>query len=147
MTSSWRPILKDGLLGAEVPVIEAFACNISDAKNTGKLIQLLNTTFPERKLSHLKRVNSKKELGKLQALLTTNDETKLAQILVSLQENEIEVDQPFLVQVPAAIAKTKKQHLFACQLWPVTNFSTDYYLESVLDGTNFKPEEREEIER
>jgi tRNA-specific adenosine deaminase 3 len=144
--SKWRPILPDCFLNPETPVIEAFVCTIKDPKCTGKLIEFLNNSFPEPKLNHLKRINSNKKEGKLQALLTTNDPIQLAKISDGLKERNIPIDSPYLVSVPAEGGKTIQQHKFSLQLWPVQNFCADKYLESVLAGKNFSDAEKTNIE-
>ncbi|XP_059483332.1 probable inactive tRNA-specific adenosine deaminase-like protein 3 isoform X1 [Neocloeon triangulifer] len=146
MTELWCPILPDCYLSCTVPLLHAYVCNIKDPKMTGKVIQLLNSKYPEPNLSHLKRVNSNKKEGKLQVLLT-DDKHKLDEILQSFSSVGILIDDPSYVQVPAESGKTKEQHLFAMTLWPVAVFTADKYLESVLEGKNFSFEQRKEIER
>jgi tRNA-specific adenosine deaminase 3 len=143
----WRPILPNSCFSPQVPTIKAYVCDILDPKATGKIIEMLNSSFPEHKLSHLKRVNSKKNEGKLQALLSVDEAQKLSQILDCFKAKDIAISEPFLVEVPSEGGKTKTQHQHSMTLWPVTNFCADKYLESVLDGTNFTKSVRCEIEQ
>ncbi|XP_065344763.1 probable inactive tRNA-specific adenosine deaminase-like protein 3 isoform X1 [Cloeon dipterum] len=144
MEERWAPILADCYLSDEVPVTKSFVCDILDAKSTGKVIQILNSKYPEPRLSHLKRVNSDKKKNLLQVLLTEEKET-LEKILQCFSEKEIRVSEPFVVTVPAEGAKTKRQNQFATCLWPVAVFTADKYLESVIEGSNFSEKDKSEI--
>uniref|UniRef100_A0A0B6Y6V9 CMP/dCMP-type deaminase domain-containing protein n=1 Tax=Arion vulgaris TaxID=1028688 RepID=A0A0B6Y6V9_9EUPU len=144
-----HPVLADSYL-KPIDLMDVFVANITDKKQTARIIKELAIRAPLGDLQHLKRVRSLtgKE-GSLQIVLykAASDESCVkSDSRICTDVHNIEgLGSPYLVKVPATLPLTRYQYNQATQFWPV-NFHENKEIASLLSGQYFQESQVEEIE-
>ena len=134
-----KPIVDDELTSQNVEVTAVYVDNISEPKNTSRLIQDLNSVCPMPSLQHLKRVS------KSGVILNFTSDVSPEMCIQNLKERGLNVTglscEPKEMLVPAVAPKTRRQFEEATKSWPC-NFHEDKYLEKMLGGLMFSDGEK-----
>lgn len=126
-----------------VKVVDAMAAEITDKKETARLVRDISKVFPETPLQHLKRVKLS-ENGTMLILLFSGVTISLNpdSALKTIQDKGIHtagLGTCIQVKVPYRPPLTRKQYEMAKEFWP-TQFHEDKYIKRMIDG-NFSVEE------
>ncbi|PIK57515.1 putative inactive tRNA-specific adenosine deaminase-like protein 3-like [Apostichopus japonicus] len=147
------PVLND-VFTKPISLVTVYSAEITDKKETSRLIKQLGELFPLTSLSHVKRVKSSEKIeGKqLQIILCTPDQlendapcTNIDEIFCTLPDfNKSGLGKLTCSKVPEYQPKTRAQFIEAQKYWP-TAFHEDKELSRLLDGTFFSKTEVERI--
>ncbi|OQR67358.1 tRNA-specific adenosine deaminase protein 3-like [Tropilaelaps mercedesae] len=121
---------------------KVFIASVMDRKFTSSIVRSLSDQFPLRELQHLKRVRKNGDV--LEVILCQDAENvqaagdcaKPGLDLSSVREHEVSLHAPL----------TREQFEECLKFWP-TQFHEDKLTRSILDGTLFSADDREQMER
>ncbi|GFS08844.1 tRNA-specific adenosine deaminase-like protein 3 [Elysia marginata] len=130
-----------------VDTCNVFVANISDKKQTSRIMRQLSELCPLEELQHLKRVRASKEKDvPLQVVVHKPLDPDSDQAVLEAVKNIEGMGKPYLLKVPASPPLTRRQYNEAIKYWPV-NFHEDKEIASMVSGNYFTEAEHLDIEQ